>query len=161
MFDYPIYSFLGLGYFPYIWAGLGLLLILIEFTAPGFVIFFFGVGALITAGLVAVFPSLSLSWQMVFWLVLSTATLFSMRRWLKGVFSGRERRGADEEVSIGEFAEVVEAISPSRPGRIRFKGTTWGAVSKKDAFGIGDYVQIIESNNITFVVEKKSNNDVV
>ena len=74
MFDYPIYSFLGLDYFPYIWAGLGLLLILIEFTAPGFVIFFFGVGALITAGLVAVFPSLSLSWQMVFWLVLSTAT---------------------------------------------------------------------------------------
>ena len=99
--------------------------------------------------------------QTVIFTGLATATLLSMRRWVKGVFRGRERRGADEEVSIGEFAEVIEAISPSRPGRIRFKGTTWGAISKKGVFEIGDYVQIVESNNITFIVEKKSNNDVV
>ena len=40
----------------WIWAILGLLLILLEFFVPQFVIFFFGVGALLTAAITALVP---------------------------------------------------------------------------------------------------------
>ena len=42
----------------WIWAILGLLLILVEFFVPQFVIFFFGVGALVTAAVTALVPGL-------------------------------------------------------------------------------------------------------
>ena len=55
---------------PLIWAILGLAMVVAEFVIPGFVIFFFGLGALINALLTAIFPGLAgnIPLQVITWL---------------------------------------------------------------------------------------------
>ena len=144
-------------YLPYIWAALGLVLIGAEFLLPSFVIFFFGAGGLITAALTALIPGLreSLPGQVMVWLGASTVTLFSLRHWLRGVFGGSVlQRGRDEEGFAGKQATVVEAISPQRPGRVRFQGTTWEARSYEGSFAPGVAVQIVKNDNLALVVTR-------
>ena len=59
------------------WAILGLLLVLAEFVVPQFVVFFFGIGALLNALLVALFPGLSgrIPAQLLLWIVTSSVSL--------------------------------------------------------------------------------------
>jgi membrane protein implicated in regulation of membrane protease activity len=143
-------------YLPYIWAALGLVLIGAEFLLPSFMIFFFGAGGLITAALTALIPGLreSLPGQVLVWLGASTVTLFSLRHWLRGVFHGSVQRGRDEDEFAGKQATVVEAISPQRPGRVRFQGTTWEARSYEGSFAPGSAVQIVKNDNLALVVTR-------
>ena len=50
-----------MSYLPYFWVLLGLLLMGAEFLIPGFVIFFFGAGALVTGALTALVSGLKSS----------------------------------------------------------------------------------------------------
>ncbi|MDE0024245.1 MAG: NfeD family protein [Spirochaetaceae bacterium] len=153
----------GVEFLPYIWAALGLVLIGAEFLLPSFMIFFFGAGALVTAALTAFIPGLreSLVPQVLVWLGASTATLFSLRHWLRGVFGGSVKRGGDEEDVAGKQATVVEAISPQRPGRVRFQGTTWEARSYEGSFTPGTAVQIVKNDNLALVVTRAFSDDML
>ena len=150
-------------FLPYIWAALGLVLIGAEFLLPSFVIFFFGAGALVTAALTALIPGLreSLVPQVLVWLGASTATLFSLRHWLRGVFGGSVNRGGGEDDVAGKQATVVEAISPQRPGRVRFQGTTWEARSYEGSFEPGAAVQIVKNDNLALVVTRAFSDDML
>lgn len=142
-------------YLPYIWAALGLVLIGAEFLLPSFMILFFGVGGLITAGLTALVPGLreSLTAQVLVWLGTSTLTLFSLRHWLRGIFHGTVQPAlGDEEDFAGKPAVVVEPITPQRPGRVRFQGTTWSARSYEGSFAAGANVQVVKHDNLALVV---------
>ena len=144
-------------YLPYIWAALGLVLIGAEFLLPSFMIFFFGAGGLITAALIALVPGLreSLPAQVLVWLGASTLTLFSLRHWLRGVFSGSVQRVRDEDEDFtGKQAVVVEQITPQRPGRVRFQGTTWSARSYEGSFAPGTEVQIVQHDRLALVVTR-------
>ena len=141
---------------PEFWALAGLLFVAAEFLGPNFVLFFFGVGALLTAAATAIFPPLggSLLIQVLVWLGASVGTLLSLRRYLKGIFRGRvDRRPLEDEYS-GKEATVVEAIDSAHTGRVRFQGTTWDAISYDDTFVPGDTVQILKHDNLTLVVGK-------
>ena len=141
---------------PYIWAGLGLLVIAAEFLGPGFVLFFFGVGGLLTAGATAVIPGLgsSLLLQILVWLGASVGTLFSLRRYFRGIFGGKESRAPLDSEYSGHNATVVEAIDTRHPGRVRFQGTEWEAVTYDGSFAAGETVQIVKNENLTLVIAK-------
>ena len=136
------------------WAVLGLVLLAAELLTPAFVVFFFGAGGLLTAALTALIPGLreSIPWQVMIWLATSTGTLFSLRRWLRGVFGGSVRRRSGRDGIAGKRATVVEAVSPERPGRVRFQGTTWEALSVADILEPGTEVQIVQQDNLTLLV---------
>ena len=141
---------------PEFWALAGLLFVAAEFLGPNFVLFFFGVGALLTGVATAIFPPLggSLLLQVLVWLGASVGTLLSLRRYLKGVFRGRVDRKPLEDVYSGKEATVVEAIDAGHSGRVRFQGTTWDAISYDDSFAPGDTVQILKHDNLTLIVAK-------
>jgi membrane protein implicated in regulation of membrane protease activity len=138
-----------------IWAIAGLALILAEFIIPDFVIFFFGLGALINALLVAVIPGYAgtIPLQIIVWLGLSGLSLFGLRRylakWFKGTPFNRERI---ERADVGNKAVVLEEIRPESPGRIRYHGTTWIASSYDKTFAPGDEVEILNRDGTKFVV---------
>jgi membrane protein implicated in regulation of membrane protease activity len=148
---------------PYLWAALGLVLFAAELLTPGFVIIFFGAGGLLTAALTALVPGLreSLPWQILIWLAASTGTLFSLRHWLRGVFRGSVRRPAPDDDIAGRPAAVLEEIRPGRPGRVRFQGTTWAAVSYAGTFPAGAEVQIVTQDNLTLVVTAAFSEDML
>ncbi len=140
-------------FMPYVWAVLGLLFILSEFFIPGFVIFFFGAGALLTTLLTALLPGLNsrLPLQILIWLASSGLALAFLRKYFSRIFKGSMLESEEDKYG-GEKARVVEAISPENPGRISFKGTTWKAVSYDESFKEGDTVEILKHEGMVFVV---------
>jgi membrane protein implicated in regulation of membrane protease activity len=141
---------------PFLWAAFGLILILSELFVPGFVVFFFGAGALLTALMAWLVPFVggSLFLQIMIWLVFSALSLGSLRRWLAPVFRGRRFDADSGEDYVGKQAEVVEAVAPDRPGRVSHLGTTWKAVSDTESFPAGAKIVIIERNGMTLTVSK-------
>ena len=138
-----------------VWAVIGFVLVLAEFAVPQFVVFFFGVGALVNALLVATVPALAgrFPLQLVLWTATSTLSLGLLRRWAARWFRG-ETRDLVEEAShdAGEVATVVERIAGGKPGRIRHKGTTWQAIAYDETIEEGEAVTILEKRNLTYVV---------
>ena len=63
---------------PLFWLIIGVILLFLELVLPGFVLFFFGMGALL-ASLAAYLFELSLSWQLALFIIASLASLFSLR----------------------------------------------------------------------------------
>lgn len=141
---------------PVVWAVLGLVFIVSEFVVPEFVIFFFGVGALLNSVLTAIFPGIaaSIPFQVLTWLGFSAVTLFSFRRYLSRWFKGNKFKEDDQNQWIGRSAKVTQEISPDNPGRISLNGTTWVAESYDESFEPGERVEVIRREGTRFLVTK-------
>ena len=139
----------------FVWAIIGLLLVGSEFFVPGVVIIFFGIGALFTAILSAIIPGLrpSIAFQILIWLGASGLSLAFLRRYLSRIFKGKTLID-DGSGASGKTAGVIEAISPEKPGRVRFEGTTWKAQSYTETFKPGDTVEILKQEGLTLIVTK-------
>ncbi|MDC0336153.1 NfeD family protein [Pseudodesulfovibrio sp.] len=143
-----------------IWLAIGVGFILAELMAPGFIVIFFGVGALI-AGATAFF-GFSLQLQIVVFGVSSLALLLLLRRFMAPIFLGSASSEGDidggKDRAIGGLAEVVEPIKSPQPGRIKFQGTFWTATADT-TIETGTMVRIIsrdpEDHN-TFTVQKEN-----
>ncbi len=138
------------------WLLLGILLVVSEFVVPGFVICFFGVAAILVAGLYALFPSLAFSWAILIYIVLSLALVFASRRFLPKTFRGRtdvEKGDPDDDGVRGERVRVAEAIAPDVPGKVEFRGSLWIAAAE-EAVPAGAVVEIERRDNLTLHVRK-------
>ncbi len=137
----------------FVWGVIGLLLIASEALIPGFTIFFFGLGAVLVALIALIFPFLggSFAWQILIWLAASVLSFVFLRRKFSSLFKGTllNRRSPEE---LGERAVVLEAIRPESPGRVRYRGTSWKAVSLTESFEKGDEVAIVAEEGITLTV---------
>ncbi|OQX16549.1 MAG: hypothetical protein BWK76_11505 [Desulfobulbaceae bacterium A2] len=110
----------------FLWFLVGFACLLLELALPGFIIFFFGIGAWVTA--VACLAGLSsLSLQLLCFAVASLVCLFSLRSWLRKTFVGRAVEPPATEAPVGELVEVVEAITPPAAGRVKYSGSFWHA----------------------------------
>ena len=146
-----------MGIIPLYWIVLGLLLIGSEFLIPGFVIFFFGAGAIFTGALSWIIPGLESNFavQALIWITSSSISLAALRRYFKPIFSGSLlSRNAEDRAPIGEHCTVIEPIDPDRPGRIRYHGTSWRAVSYDETLEPGETVEIMRKEGMTFVVTR-------
>lgn len=117
-----------------IWFIAGLVLILLEFAAPGVIIVFFGVGAWITALATWLGLADSLTLQLLVWAASSVLLLLILRRRLAERFHGFESGRQDPLANLDEVAGrevlVTEDIGPDhRRGRVEFKGADWTAVA--------------------------------
>ena len=139
-----------------VWAALGLLCILSEFVVPGFVVFFFGLGALLNALLVGIVPGLAsrIPLQLILWAGTSGLSLLLLRKYFARVFTGTVLDTSSDRDFIGHSAEVSEAITPDSPGRVRFQGTTWTAVAFDETIEPGERVDILEKEGTKLVVTR-------
>lgn len=141
-----------------IWIVVGILLLLSEFLIPGFTIFFFGVGALITAVAVFVFQPIEdfFIFQVIIFIVTSTVSLVTLRRFFKKSLKGELFE--EKTDYIGEECKVIETVTETKPGRIRYQGTTWTAYSKNETIRKNQIGQILskkEGEPMVFIIEKK------
>ena len=137
----------------FVWAVAGLVLLAAEFLVPGFVIFFFGVGALTTAVASLLLPPVagSLALQGVVWAVGSILSLRFLRRRFSRIFRGGTAESPATE-DLGESVVVTERIAPDEPGRVRYRGTSWKAISHTESFEPGDRAQIVHEEGLTLIV---------
>jgi inner membrane protein len=138
-----------------IWFILGAALCLVELALPGLIIFFFGLGAMMTAVLIWIIP-LPLSLQLLAFLVFSLALLFLLRNKFSAIFVGRNKTpGTSDEYLegfVGMNAVVIQEIKQGIAGKVEFRGSSWPAVSDQ-AISEGDNVEITGRDNITLKVK--------
>ncbi len=140
-----------------VWLIAGLVLMLMEFVIPGFVIFFFGLGGLVTAVAVWLLPSVEGSFvaQVLCFTVASVLTLVVGRRCFRGLLQGKAEHApgdADDDGIVGAVVEVVAAIEPPRAGRVSLHGAEWGAIADHP-IAKGATATVVARDNITLTVK--------
>lgn len=140
-----------------IWFFVGLILFLAELVLPGFVIFFFGLGAWITA-LVCLIAHPGINLQFIIFGLTSVLSLAALRRIIqKRFFYSREglSEGVEDEFT-GKEARALTAFGPGHQGKVEFKGTTWKAESASQI--TEDQIVIIKAKlSFKLIVEPKYN----
>ncbi len=138
-----------------VWFIIGLVLFLLELVLPGFVIFFFGVGAWITA-LLCLIAEPGINLQIIVFAATSVLSLLLFRRMIqKKFFYVREDRSeAVEDEFTGREALAKSDFDSDGRGKVEFKGTSWNAESKSPVTA-GQTVIIIEKNSFKLIVEPK------
>ena len=114
---------------PLIWFIIGFLFFLLEFALPGFILFFFGLGAW-TVAVILMFTDISVNVQILIFIGVSLLTVVALRKWLQkkfGMTSPGDRDLPDE--IIGKRATAETAIMPGTQGKVLFRGTSWSAAS--------------------------------
>ena len=137
------------------WFLIGLLLFLLELVIPGFFIFFFGLGAWLTA-LVCLIGEPGTNLQIIIFAVTSVLTLIALRKIIQKKFfysKGNQSEEVEDEFTGKEALATIE-ITPDKKGKVEFKGTTWKAESKSE-IKEGQTVIIIEKENFTLIVKPK------
>ena len=138
-----------------VWFILGLILLLMELVLPGFVIFFFGVGAWITA-LVCLFSNPGINLQVVIFAVTSLIALLAFRKMIqnKFIYNKHDISGEIEDEFTGKEAVAVADFGADKTGKVEFKGTIWSAESKSKIHA-GQIVIIVEKDSFKLIVEPK------
>lgn len=143
-----------------IWFLIGIVLLIMEFTTPGLVIFFFGVGAIVV-GIVCLILNPSFTVQLIIFLLSSVTLLFALRKWLKKVFLGRKNDPESEIIDtidnfIGERAIVLKKITPAMPGSVELHGTAWKAEADEN-IRKGSPVEVVGKKNLVLRVKSITN----
>lgn len=129
------------------WFFVGMIIFIMELIAPGLILFFFGIGAWITALITAVYP-IGLTAQLFVFLVTSIVTLIVLRKrfevLFKGFSKGKENPALDLDDMTGKKATVTKKIDPPKGGTVEIHGTHWNAESS----------EIIEEGT-TVIIERK------
>jgi membrane protein implicated in regulation of membrane protease activity len=137
------------------WFILGLGLFLLELVMPGFIIFFFGLGAWITA-LVCLVWSPGTNLQIIIFALSSAVLLVALRRIIQKKFLNSSRIHSDdvEDEFTGKEALAIVGFGGIKKGKVEFKGTTWDAESSSE-ISEGQRVRIIEKDSFKLIVEPK------
>jgi membrane protein implicated in regulation of membrane protease activity len=137
------------------WFLLGLGLFLLELVIPGFFIFFFGLGAWITA-LVCLIADPGVNLQIVIFAVTSVLTLVALRRIIQKKFfysKGHQSEDVEDEFT-GKEGIATSDFGGIKNGKVDFKGTRWNAESKSE-IKEGQRVVIIEKDSFKLIVKPK------
>ncbi len=143
LFNPSLYWFVG-----------GIILFFLEMAVPGFVLFFFGVGACLTA-LATLLFGLSLNGQLLVFIIASLLSLIFLRRYVQKAFIGKTDFSGEDSVLAehGTQVEVVSDIVPPNEGKVKYSGTTWRARAT-EKIRTGEIVTIIEQDGLIMTVRK-------
>jgi membrane protein implicated in regulation of membrane protease activity len=140
------------------WLIIGVMLFLLELAVPGFILFFFALGALLTA-LVTCLSPVSIALQLALFITASLVSLLSLRNVIQKKFISPppkegENEDEDEDLVIpGDKGVVSSTITPPAEGRIKYSGTSWRAIAD-ERIEEGEIVAIIRRKDLVIHVEK-------
>ena len=138
-----------------IWFVIGFLLFVLELVIPGFVIFFFGIGAWVTSLICLIFePGINL--QVLVFIIVSVIALVTLRKFLTNKFFASKDipgQNADDDFT-GSTAIALNSFDPGVTGKVEYRGTNWQAESSKP-IEQGQVVVIVSKENLKLIVKPK------
>ena len=137
-----------------LWLSIGVILFVMEMAVPGFILFFFGLAAWITA-VGSYFFDWSINIQLSVFLVASLGSLFGLRRFVQKIFIGDSKEDGQDTIMAqgGEKCTVTRAINPPAEGQVKFVGTFWRATAE-EPFEEGEVVIIEKQEDLLITVKK-------
>ena len=140
-----------------VWIVSGAAMILAEFLFSGFIVVFFGLGAVI-AGIAIAFgvpgsggiPFIIFSVSSIVLLVVARN---HMKTWFQGDLVGEKNADIDTGI-IGDSVEIVSGFDESSPGYgiVRYRGSNWNARSEKEIHQVGTRLQVIDRESNVLIV---------
>ncbi len=108
------------------WWALGGVLAILEVVAPGFVLIWLGLAALLVGVMLLIWPTMGLAFQLLAYAAFSVLSVFAWFRWLRTSPAETDQPGLNRraEQTVGRRAQVVEPIVNGR-GRIKLGDSTW------------------------------------
>lgn len=134
------------------WLSAGTVLMVLEIVTPGIFFMWIGIGAFITGGIAAAFPSASGSFLGVAFAVLSVISIYVGKKVIMKK-SGRSDPELNNRMSqyIGKIYPVYEPVINGR-GKISVSDTLWLATAKTD-IAAGTAVKVVGAHGTTLEVE--------
>ena len=138
-----------------LWFLIGLALFLLELVVPGFIIFFFGVGAWVTA-IICLIANPGTNLQIIIFAVVSVLSLIALRRMIQKRFfySKNNNSEAVEDEFTGKEGTAKMDFGKGKKGKVEFKGTVWNAESDSE-IQEGKSVIIIKIESLVLKVRFK------
>ena len=136
-----------------IWLIIAILFFILEMMGPGFLLFWVGIGALITM-VVSLFVD-SIAIQIGVWVISSIALLFCTRPFANK-FAKTDTTVTNAKSIIGKTGIVTKEINPMKEtGQIKVNGEVWSAKSSKDnVIEEGAQIIILNIDGVKAIVEK-------
>ena len=136
-----------------LWIILAGIFFIIEMATTGFLVFWFGIGALL-AMIVSFFTS-NIAIQTAVFVISSTILLFFTRSFVNKFSKEDEKIQTNAYSIIGKRGIVIKEINPtSGEGQIKVGTEVWSAKSKDDTkINQGQEVEIIEIDGVKAVVK--------
>jgi membrane protein implicated in regulation of membrane protease activity len=141
-----------------LWFLIGLILFVLELIVPGFIIFFFGVGAWMTALVCLIITPVKdlTNLQIIIFAVTSVLSLVGLRKLIqkKFFYSKGNKSEAVEDEFTGKEGVALSDFGDLKKGKVEFKGTRWNAESDHE-IKEGQSVIIIKNENLILKVKPK------
>jgi len=133
---------------PWHWLVLGFILLIIEMFVPTFASLWFGAAAIIVAALSWLLP-ISVSVQIIIWLVLSAIFLLAWFKFIKPLSVDRTKAGLGGSVIVGETGMIIVQPQPDRAGIVRFSvpivgAAEWMCRTTGEPVAVGDRVVVTD-----------------
>ncbi len=141
------------------WLVFGMVLIITELFIPSFTIFWFGLGAILVAGLLLMLPDLAISWQLFIWAIASCILTFLWFKLFKPLMVDRTKAGISREAILGETGQVIRIPEQEKRGIVRFTtpllgSDEWPFICDQQ-ITTGDRVVVKDISGNTLIVEKR------
>ena len=134
-----------------IWFIAGFIFFVLEFALPGLILFFFALGAWITA-ITCLFFDVSIDTQLIVFGASTIVTILLFRKSLRKILYTRRQSSEIEDEFIGKTGRAETFIGPGKNGKVDFKGTSWDAKSD-DSIEPGDEVIVVGNESILLIVK--------
>lgn len=140
------------------WIVLGIVMMALEIILPSFVALWFGAAAIIVGIIVLIIPSMSLSIQVLCWVVIAIIFTWLWFKFMQPLSKDRTKAGLSREAIIGETAQVLSPPSSDRRGVLRFSVPILGADEWSflcdDEVEAGDRVRVSDISGNSLIVVK-------
>lgn len=140
------------------WIVLGVGLMALEILLPSFVALWFGAAAVIVGVLLLLIPSLSVSLQVLLWVVFSVIFTWLWFRFMQPLAVDKTKAGLSREAIVGEIGQVLSAPTTERRGTLRFSVPILGADEWpficSDEVSSGDRVRVSDISGNDLIVNK-------
>ena len=123
-----------------------------------FFILWFGAAAVIIGIVLYMFPAMSLTAQILWWVLLSALLAWGWFRYLKPLSIDKTKAGLSKEAITGEVGQVLVVPKSDRRGKLRFPAPVLGddewSIMSEDALAVGDRVSVVDVLGNALVVKK-------
>jgi len=133
-----------------IWAAVGLVLLIIEIFTLSFGVLFFGISALVVAGIKATTGMENLATELLLFAIIGGACVLIFRKKLLQAFG----KGARVNTDTATIIVLSAPIPPKDLAKVEYQGTIWDAYNESDShLKAGDKAVITNTDGIKLIVK--------
>lgn len=137
-----------------IWFIIAIILLIVEFSAPGIFAIFFSIGAFI-AGIASFFIDSYIAQLAIFIFTSLLVMVFGKKSLEKLLNVNKEIRPSTIDAFRGKIGVVTKQVTPVEKGLVKINGEEWSAKTTENLiFSEGERVEIISIEGVTVLIKK-------